>query len=347
MSFTENTPNNNAEQSTDIMDVTTVFNEGEDPVILTKLAIDNGEKKQLQCNKDLWPMITYLHSRLQAVIADNQALHAEVKILKASKLSTDGKIGDVQDECRTTRHKIFADIQSIKSNQPTLSTAVMRTNQSKTPQNYAAAAASSNNLMTISKSSSALQGDASVISRPRAEQAISTQPEWTPPTDPSLDVGSQVDADQPSTLAYTVVSRQRRRPPVMRGNLTASTVDNNEGKDGLFDLVKLSHQPFKDFCVKGIPNVEHTKFKDDQMLPDISKYNEAVKEELTKKGIKVRFVKVFLHKEGDLRGTTVARIGGYVADERKIMDAGLWPPNVTVRPWQYLVSNTSTVQSKN
>ena len=114
MSATENTSNNNAEQSIDIMDVTTVFDEGEDSVILTEQAIDNGEKKQLQCNKDLWPMITYLHSRLQAVIADNQALHAEVKILKAFKLSTDGKIGDVQDECRSTKHKMCADIQSIK-----------------------------------------------------------------------------------------------------------------------------------------------------------------------------------------------------------------------------------------
>ena len=99
-------------------------------------------------------MITYLHSRLQAVIADNQALHAEVKILKASKLSTDGKIGDVQDECRSTRHKMFADIQSIKSNQPSPSTAVMQTNQPRTSQNYAAAAALSNNPMTNDKYSS-------------------------------------------------------------------------------------------------------------------------------------------------------------------------------------------------
>ena len=45
MSSTQNIPDNNAEQSTDIMDITTIFNEGEDPVILTKLAIDNGEKK--------------------------------------------------------------------------------------------------------------------------------------------------------------------------------------------------------------------------------------------------------------------------------------------------------------
>ena len=45
MSATENTSNNNAEQSTDIMDVTMVFDEGEDPVILTEQAIDNGEKK--------------------------------------------------------------------------------------------------------------------------------------------------------------------------------------------------------------------------------------------------------------------------------------------------------------
>ena len=47
MSSTQNIPENNAEQSTDIMNVPTIFNEGENPVILTKLAIDNGEKKQL------------------------------------------------------------------------------------------------------------------------------------------------------------------------------------------------------------------------------------------------------------------------------------------------------------
>ena len=124
-------------------------------------------------------------------------------------------------------------------------------------------------------------------------------------------------------------------------------VEEGKVKDGLFDLVKLSHQPFRDFCVKGIPNVEHTSFKNDQMQPDVSKYSEAVKDELAKKGIKVRFVKVFLHKEGDLRSTTVARIGCYAADECKIMDAGLWPANVTVRPWQYSVSNTSSNPSKN
>ena len=160
-------------------------------------------------------------------------------------------------------------------------------------------------------------------------------------------MGSQVYTDQSSSLAFTVVSRPLRRPPVVRGNLTASAVDDNEVKDGLFDLVKLCHQPFKNSCVKGIPNVEHTNFKDDQMLPDVSKYNEAVKDELSKKGIKVRFVKEFLHEEGDLRSTTVARIGGYVADERRIVDAGLWPSNVTVRPWQYSVDNVSTTQQKN
>ena len=84
-------------------------------------------------------------------------------------------------------------------------------------------------------------------------------------------MGTQVHTDQPSTLPFTAVSRSRRRPPIVRGSLTASTVDKSELKEGLFDLVKLSQQPFRDFCVKSIPNVEHTSFKDDQMLPDVSK----------------------------------------------------------------------------
>ena len=71
MSFTDDIPDNTSGQSVDDMETIKILEGGEDPILLTKIAREYGEKKQLQCNKDLWPMITYLHTRLQAVVAEN------------------------------------------------------------------------------------------------------------------------------------------------------------------------------------------------------------------------------------------------------------------------------------
>ena len=190
---------------------------------------------------------------------------------------------------------------------------------------------------------SRLQSNGETFKAGKSSQASSSPLQRSQPTKSSSDkMENQMSDDEKSLGPFTKVSRPRHCPPVVRRSTKPNTVDDGEVKDGLFDLVKLSHQPSEDLCDKSIPNVEHTRFKNDQMQADVSKYNEAVKEELAKKGVKVHFVKVFLHKEGDLRSTTVARVGCYAADEWKIMDAGLWPANVTVRPWQYSVGNMSS-----
>ena len=346
MSFPDDILNVTSGQSVEDMDSTKILDGDEDPILLTRMAMEHGEKKQLQCNKDLWPMITYLHTRLQAVIADNQALHLEVKLLKATQQSTDLKVADVRDECRSTRQITSADIQSIKNNQayqPTPSNVSIQTNQLTKLRNYAAAAAVSNTSNNHSNSDlPVLQSDKPLSKTGQSSQASSSRFQGGQSTKSlSDDIASQMLVDEQPSELFTEVIRPRRRPPIVRGSMKANTVDDGEVRDGLFDLVKLSHQPFKDFCIKGIPNVEHTSFKNDLMLPDVTKYNEAMKKELAKKGIEVRFVKVFSHKEGDLRSTTVARIGCFAADECKMIDAGLWPANVSVRPWQYSVSNAS------
>ena len=80
MSFPDDILDNTSGQSVDDMETIKILEGGEDPILLTKIAMEHREK-----NKDLWPMITYLHTHLQAVVAENQALQLEVKLLKVTR----------------------------------------------------------------------------------------------------------------------------------------------------------------------------------------------------------------------------------------------------------------------
>ena len=90
-----------------------------------------------------------------------------------------------------------------------------------------------------------------------------------------------------------------------------------------------------DFLLSGISNVEDTEFKTPDGKPDADRYSAALKDQLTGMGMEIRFVKVFMHRDGDFRGSTCARIGGLVADKDKILSSEFWPKNVLVRPWNF------------
>ncbi|OWA55109.1 hypothetical protein BV898_19493 [Hypsibius exemplaris] len=93
-------------------------------------------------------------------------------------------------------------------------------------------------------------------------------------------------------------------------------------KQTLCGRLQLRHEPHKDFCVRGLPNLR------DSDSTTIDDYNNSVKADLEQLGIRIRFVAIKERASDDKRGTTYARIGTYVDQEEALLGAD-WPTNAT------------------
>ena len=334
-------PDNSGPSSDNLDDV---YKGIEDPVLFEKLALEkNGNKRGLQVHRNIWLMILSLHARLESFSAENTAqknkisfLEDQVKHLSDSLAANATVIADVRDEHRSFKQTIAAEVQTIgtqQANQPTMSSS----NQVHQPKKhtYATTAATNNRITTNNGINTSVVSFQDTRTGTTSDHSLAQQAprisQDAQQTDDEPSEQKQAHVDQP----YTEVNRQRH-PRAIRGNYRPHTNEENSTvDDGLFNLLKLSHPAHKDFFIRGIPNVEHTGHKDGNGQPNVVQYGNAIKAEIERKGIQVRFVKVLTHYEGDLRNTTGARIGCYKADEEKVMSGKIWPRNVTVRPWKY------------
>ena len=356
-------------ETQDITDPFSTLEDGEDPIL--KMIQYDEEKSgnlKLQTYKHLWPMIKFLYDRLNTVANENKVLKENNKALKEEIVAAEKKRADLQDEFIVFKQSMIVRAQSNSANQ---------SNQS---QSYAHVTGSGS--LSVSNITSGLsfqagrsssivqQSTQRQIYRPQetnlqtsknvtSSQQQSPLPNAQSPLPPMLPLPanpspyltlSKGQSSQNIEVPFTEVSYARKRlpsQPVIRGNLQVNEADEDESDSGLFSLLKLDHQPFKDFLIRGIKNVQDTPFKDTDGKPDVKQYGDAIRKQIGLKGIKVRFVKVFVHREGDMRGTTSARVGCYAADQKAIMSPSLWPPNVTVRTWQFNAGNVISNQSKN
>ncbi|XP_055328439.1 uncharacterized protein LOC129581413 [Paramacrobiotus metropolitanus] len=91
----------------------------------------------------------------------------------------------------------------------------------------------------------------------------------------------------------------KKAPKVVRGTRTGTS----EGPSReLTETLQAKHQPHADFCVRGIPRVEDSKFD------SVKDYNAFIAKQLEDVGIPTRFVSVYVPARGDRRSSTFARI---------------------------------------
>ena len=357
-------------ETQDIADLFSTLEDGEDP-ILKMIQYDeekNGNLK-LQNYKHLWPMIKFLHDRLNTIASENKVLKDNNKTLKEEIMTVDKKRADLQDEYRVYKQTVSAreSSHSNQLNQPLsyayvtgngdspksnlTSTLSFQAGSTGTAIEQSAPGLVNHQPATVTQTLEKSNGSQRHAPMSNGRPPLLPRPLLLPPTDPAyqtpLSTGQSSAGADASFTEVSYARKRRQSQPVIRGILRIDQGDEDQSHSGLFNLLKLDHQPFRDFLIRGIKNVKDTPFKDADGQPDVRQYSDAIRKQISDKGIRVRFVKLFVHREGDLRGTTSARVGSYATDQKTIMNPSMWPPNITVRTWQFDASNTINNVSKN
>ena len=113
-------------ETQDIADVFSTLVDGEDPIL--KMIQYDEEKSgnlKLQSYKHLWPMIKFLHDRLNIIATENKILKDNNKALKEEIMTVEKKRADLQDEYRVFKQTLSAR-ESSSTNQSNQSSSYAR-----------------------------------------------------------------------------------------------------------------------------------------------------------------------------------------------------------------------------
>ena len=329
MSETTNDPAYQAEDTLDTTNIVLSCADGQDPILSMREALEADRRKKTSC-AELWGMVNHLYDDFNRTTTENAALRKDLSALKventnlhSSSVKLEEKLLNLQDEFRAYKHTADAKLQSMMSIKLPQSTSPPDHSRN-TVTNYAFPLLQDKTRPSTSLSSSAALA-ASYVKLP-AENTANLN---------SFTTSGSPNGQQDETWA-TVASKKK----VVRGSQLVSFDSLPSSGETSLTLSTIRREPHMDFNVQGVPRLEDTTFQ------SIEEYNDHYKAALVKDGFKIRFVSVYRPSD-ERRGSTTLRIGSFISEKEKLMDAAKWPSNCRICLWDYTLSAKKSSQQTN